>query len=355
MSRDKIKTRAELAELCRQWRGKGMVIGFTSGSFDIFHAGHVDYLEEARSKCDVLIVGLNSDASIRQYKGKDRPVISQDERVRIVAGAETVDYVFVFDEPRNNTNIETLKPHLYIKAGDYSKDKLTSLPILEANGGKAVLIPVKYPISSTQIIERIRGDDATRIERDRSVHFRIEHGKPRPAVFLDRDGTINVDVEYLHETEKFELLPNAAKGLKKMQEMGYRLIIVTMQAGIGLGYFTHEDFYRVNRRMFRLFKKEGILIDKIYYCPHSLTEKCDCRKPSTKLVDRAHEEMNVDLANSFMIGDKTADIKAGEDAGMRTILVKTGDAGKDGEYDVRPDFTAEGLLEAAMWINGQEG
>jgi histidinol phosphatase-like enzyme len=91
-------------------------------------------------------------------------------------------------------------------------------------------------------------------------------------------------------------------------------------------------------------------VDKIYFCPHSKSEKCDCRKPGQALIDRAREELNLDLSRSVMIGDKTSDVETGKRAGMRTVLVRTGFGGKDGEFTAQPDLTAENLLDAAEKI-----
>ena len=354
----KIKTREELAELSEEWRREGLIVGFTSGVFDLLHAGHVEYLEKAMQECDILIIGVNSDESVRRYKGPERPINPQEQRARVVAALESVDYVFIFSERRNHANIEALRPDLYIKAGDYTADQLTSRELVEAYGGKILLIPVETPTSTTKILEKIRSGGSQNwnqiVEFDRAVYFPAPKPEPRPAVFLDRDGTINEDVEYLSDPEQLQLLPNALEGLKKLQDMGYRLVIVTTQAGIGLGYFRVEDFYRVNRRMFQLLSPAGVVIDKIYFCPHSLAENCPCRKPRTKLLEQAQKDLNIDMAHSYIIGDKTSDIQTGINAGIRTILVQTGKAGKDGEYDVQPDYIARDLLDAANWILEQE-
>lgn len=353
MIRDKIKTREELAELCKTWRDNKRIIGFTSGAFDLLHAGHIEYLEKAKEQCDILIVGLNSDASVRRYKGENRPIIPEKERIKIVAALAAVDYVFIFNERRNRKNIEHLKPDIYIKAGDYTVDQLTSREFLTAHGGKAVLIPIESDTSSSKIIEKIRSgatDSPSFIRFENQVHLPLQESKSKPAIFLDRDGTINVDTEYLHEPEKFKLLSGVLPGLKKMQDMGFRLIIVTNQAGIGLGYFTKEDFYRINRRMFQLLAKQNIQIDKIYFCPHNITENCNCRKPKTGLIERAQQDLNIDMSHSFMIGDTTIDILTGKNAGLKTILVETGKGGKDGKYRVQADFIAKDLLAAAEWI-----
>lgn len=355
---NKIKTRKDLALVCEGLRQKKKRIGFTSGVFDLLHAGHVDYLERARALVDILIVGLNSDASARALKGPARPIIRESERARIIAALQAVDYVFIFPERRNKKNLEVLKPHYYIKAGDYTPSRLTSREVIEKLGGEIRLIPLKIKVSTTDIIGEILRASATggpTVKEKGAEHFPGAPARPSPAVFLDRDGTINKEIEYLHEPEKWELLPKAREGMKKMQDMGYRIVIITNQAGIGLGYFSKEDFYRVNRRMLKEISGFGINIDKIYFCPHSRTERCHCRKPDIGLIMRAKQDLNLNLSQSYLIGNKTADIEAGRRVGTRTILIRAGREGRDKEFEVQPDYLAGDLADAARYIQSTRG
>jgi D-glycero-D-manno-heptose 1,7-bisphosphate phosphatase len=351
---DKIVTREQLVQLCEQFRQERWIVGFTSGAFDLLHVGHVYYLEAAKSQCDRLIVGINTDASIQKYKGNDRPILHENYRVKIVAALESVDFVFLFDERRNAKNIELLKPHIYFKAGDYSASQLTSKEIVEQFGGEARLIPIKENISTTEIVNRIRSLNSEKDqfieEQERTVHLKRRPPKMMPAIFLDRDGTINREIGYLSEPEKFEILPNALAGLKKMQDMDYRLVIVTNQGGIGLGYFTKEDFYRVNKKMLTEVSKAGITLDKIYFCPHSKAENCPCRKPDIGLVLRAKDELNLDLSHSYFIGDSAIDIQTGTNSGMKTILIKSELVPDFPLLETKPDFVVIDLLAAAEVI-----
>ncbi len=353
MTEEKLKTRDELRDICAKLKKDGVKIGFTSGAFDLLHAGHVDYLEQARSMCDVLIVGVNSDESVKSYKGENRPLNSESHRTRVIAALQCVDYVFVFGERRNAKNIETLKPDFYFKAGDYSESQLTSKPVVEKYGGKVVLLPVREQVSTTEIIRKIASGEIGEQfaeEMERTVHLRRKPPKMSPAIFLDRDGTINKEIGYLSDPEDFEFLPNALTGMKKFRDMGYRLVIVTNQGGIGLGYFTKNDFYRVNKKMLTEVSRAGILIDKIYFCPHSLAEDCPCRKPKTALVMRAKEELNIDLKNSFFIGDSPWDIETGRNSGMRTIWIRNNRTADPETWEVKPDFMVNDLLEAAELV-----
>lgn len=354
MIKEKIKTREALEGICDALRRHGKKIGFTSGTFDLIHAGHADYLENAKFICDTLIVGINSDVSVKKYKGINRPFVSENQRAIVVAALESVDYVFIFNERRNKKNIEVLKPSFYLKAGDYKQEELTSLSIVEKYGGKVQIIPLTESISTSDIINKISnlsiGSTNELVEEGGAGHIKLSSSKQSPAIFLDRDGTINEEVSYLHEPERFKIIPNAVNGIKKLQDMGYKIIIISNQPGIGMGYYTKEDFYRVNRKMLTIFSKEGILVDKIYFCPHSKSEACSCRKPDQELIKRAEKDLNIDIKRSIFIGDKTSDIEAGRRAGMKTILVMTGFAGKDGEFDAIPDKKVEDISEAAETI-----
>jgi D-glycero-D-manno-heptose 1,7-bisphosphate phosphatase len=342
--KNKIKTREELSKLCQVWKTEGKKVGFTSGAFDILHAGHASYLEKAKAKADILIVGLNSDSSVKEYKDESRPINPEKARLTTIAALESVDYVFLFNETKNRENLEALKPDFYIKAGDYSPESLTSKDVVEKYGGKALIIPFEKGFSTTNIIKKIKTLDGAE-----EIPFNKPDEKQK-AIFLDRDGVINVDKEYLHEPQQFELEKNVAKGIKIMQDMGYKLIVITNQGGIGLGYYTKEDFYKVNREMFKQLGKNNINIDKVYFCPHMSSEECTCRKPKTGMITRGQEELNLDLKKCFVIGDKTADIKAGNDSGCKTILVKTGHKGKDNRYKAKPTYIADDLLDSANYI-----
>jgi len=355
MIKNKIKTRSEIGELCLQWKKQGLRIGFTSGAFDLMHAGHVDYLEQAKSRCDILIVALNSDDSIKKYKGSNRPLITERFRAITVAALESVDYVFIFDERRNEKNIRTIQPDYYFKAGDYSFDQLTSKSVVEELGGEVQIIPVTYDISTTQIIKNANNlteNNRYKEETPNVGFFEYKFAKSKPAIFLDRDGTINKEIGYVSDVEQFEFLPHAIDGMKKLQDMGYYLIIVTNQGGIGLGYYTKEDFYRVNLSMLKRVSEHDIKIDKIYFCPHSLAENCSCRKPNIELLLRAQQDLNIDMSNSYFIGDRETDIETGKRAGIKTILISDS---KDNEaLQHKPDFYAHDLLEAAALILEQE-
>lgn len=340
-----VVSREDLVEYLTHQRGS-KVIGFTSGVFDLLHPGHISYLSEARKLCDLLIVGVNSDRSVKANKGEDRPVCSELDRAAVVAALSSVDCVFIFDEANNNLNVELLKPNIYIKAGDYQLEKLSSASIVEAYGGRVEIVPALPGYSSSKIIARL---EALAGQQGTAVPENISY-QEAPGVFVDRDGTLIEHVEYLHEVEKFKLIPGALESLKILRDRGFRVIVVTNQPGIGMGYFTKEDFFRVNRELLRAATKAGVEIDRVYFCPHSRVDKCACRKPAAGMLLRAIKELKVIPEKSFMIGDTTTDIAAGQTAGCRSILVRTGLAGADKICEAAPDFVAADIAAAADWI-----
>lgn len=150
-------------------------------------------------------------------------------------------------------------------------------------------------------------------------------------VFLDRDGTINVDKDYLYKVEDFEYLPGVVDGLKYLQSLGYLLIIITNQSGIGRGYYSEEDYYVLDKWLKEDLKKRGVIIAGSYFCPHlpdAIVERyrctCDCRKPGTKLFWKAQADFDIDMNSSIAIGDKLRDLTICEETDMNGVLLSDG-------------------------------
>ncbi len=190
--------------------------------------------------------------------------------------------------------------------------------------------------------------------------------KKKSAIFLDRDGTINVDADYLSHPDQLELLEGSAEAVREINTLGLLAVVITNQSGVARGYFDEEAVAAVNRKLSHLLAAEGASIDAFYYCPHHPEKgidpyrvECLCRKPATGMVDSASEELNIEPAKSYMIGDKAVDMELARKSGMKGILVKTGYGKKtlssieNGEAP-RPDFTAEDLLHAVSWIKSEE-
>ena len=177
------------------------------------------------------------------------------------------------------------------------------------------------------------------------------------AVFLDRDGTIIQDKGYMHKPEDLEFITGATDAIKKLNKHNYLVLVVTQQSGIGRGYYTEEQYHTFNEQFLKKTEHAGAKIDKTYYCPHHPTkgvgrylQNCECKKPKTGMIQQATQDYQIALAKSWVIGDKTCDIKMGENAGCRTITVKTGRAGADGEHQTNPTYIAKDLPEAVEII-----
>lgn len=176
------------------------------------------------------------------------------------------------------------------------------------------------------------------------------------AIFLDRDGTIIEEKNYLLDVNQISLLENSVKGLKILQD-SFLLIIVSNQSGVARGYFTEKEVNKVNEALLNMLEKQGVHISSVYYCPHyenGVVEKysinCNCRKPKTGLIDKACLDFAIDLNKSYVIGDKDSDIQLAQNAGCRSILIK------NSNYlnKIFPNHIAKDLYDAAKYIMEKE-
>jgi histidinol-phosphate phosphatase family protein len=183
---------------------------------------------------------------------------------------------------------------------------------------------------------------------------------PAPAVFLDRDGTLNVD-KGVRRAADVQLFAGVGGALASLRAAGYRLVVLTNQPMIARGEGSAEDLARIHRRLESELGKEGAYLDGIYVCPHhaergqageraELKLECACRKPATGLAERACAELNLDMGRSWMVGDQTRDIEMARRAGLRSVLLRTGVGGGDGKFAATPDFIADDLAAAAEVI-----
>ena len=174
------------------------------------------------------------------------------------------------------------------------------------------------------------------------------------AIFLDRDGTLTEDKGFTHKADEFKLLPNVIVGLKKLSS--YTLIIITNQGGIAVGKYSEKDMHEFNDRLTKELLSSNIKIEKTYYCPHISEDNCECRKPKPKLVYLAKKEFDIDLKNSWVIGDKASDIELANNADAKAIFVLTGEGpkhlAKAREY--KPGYVATDLSRAADFITFSE-
>ena len=152
---EKLKELGDLRETLKPLRNAGQRIVFTNGCFDILHAGHVRYLTAARREGDLLVVGLNSDQSVKRIKGPQRPLVSEQQRAEVLAGLWCVDYIVIFDDPDPLRVIQTLQPGVLVKGDDWAENQIIGADVVKSDGGRVVRVPVVSGISTSRIIERI--------------------------------------------------------------------------------------------------------------------------------------------------------------------------------------------------------
>ena len=176
------------------------------------------------------------------------------------------------------------------------------------------------------------------------------------AVFLDRDGTVNTEVDYLSSVKDLRLIKNAAKAIRILNQNKVKVIIVTNQSGISRGIFSIDDLNNVHNELKRRLRRNGAHIDAIYYCPHHPDEKCSCRKPKKGMFEKAAKDFDLKLNKCYVVGDKLTDIKAAHNISAKGILVRTGygklEQNKLMDADIIPDHIAENLYDAVEWIIG---
>jgi len=309
---------------------KGKVVTI-NGSFDLVHDGHIQTLKEAKAQGDVLVVGVNSDKSVRSYKNGQGPIIPEKHRASLIASIRYVDHVVLFDEPNPVEFIKAVKPAVHCNAAGYGADCVEAKAIKQV-GGKLHLIPDNVGgLSTSMVFSEIskRNDKTTK------------------AVFLDRDGVLNVDIGYTHKVADLKIPPGAAEGLKSLSDLGYSLIIVSNQSGIARGYFGEKELEKFNTALFSAYAKEGVTFEKAYHCPHhpDFTGECDCRKPRAALLNKAKKEFNIDMGNSILIGDQDSDITAGKKASVgKTFLIRSEQKCTSGPDHIVDDI--RGVLES---------
>lgn len=224
-----------------------------------------------------------------------------------------------------------------------------------------------YAYRSTEYVKDMgtpdRLDAVTRDIEQGIVASRSLQNKQR-AIFLDRDGTINVHKGFLDRADRFTLLDHVSEAIKKINASRYLAIVATNQPVIARGECTYDELEQIHMKMETDLGRQGAYIDDLFFCPHhphkgyagevlELKFDCECRKPKIGMLMEAAEKYNIDLHESWYIGDTTTDIQTGINAGMDTILVRTGEAGKDGRYPVKADHEVDDLLEAVdLILNG---
>lgn len=355
-----------------QW---GMRIDYIREEMPLGTAGSLFFLKESMTEDFVLLFGdlmLNVDwnrfMAFHKAKGAwitlyghpsthpfDSDIIVTDEKGEVLQ----ID--------RKN-NVREYFYHNFVNAGIYCLNPIILQTIEKAQKADLErdivekLIPGKkvYAYKSTEYVKDMGTPDRLRdVAEDVAkgiVDCRGLQNKQK-AVFLDRDGTINEQRGFISNTEQFVLLPGVAEAIRKLNASSYLTIIATNQPVIARGECDLKGLREIHNKLETELGKMGAYLDDIFFCPHhphkgyegevaELKVECNCRKPKIGMLEKAAETYNIDLNQSWYIGDTTVDIRTGINAGMKTILVHTGEAGRDGKYSVKPDYEAETLTDA---------
>lgn len=259
-----------------------------------------------------------------------------------------------------NAGIYVLKPEMarFIKSGqklDFGQDVF---PALVGNGQEF------HAYRSSEYVKDI-GSPERHAEVERDIFsgkvYRRNLINKQKAIFLDRDGVINEEVNYLYRPEQLKLIDGSAEAVTEINKSDYLVIVITNQSVVARGLCSEKDVAEIHKKLDMLLGEKHAFLEGIYYCPHHPDRgfegenreykiECECRKPKTGMLRQAQQDFNIDKEKSFMIGDATADIMTGVNFGLKTILVRTGHAGNDKKFDCLPDFIFENLKEAVDFI-----
>lgn len=286
----------------------------------------------------------------------DSDLVETDEEARVVSLLRRPHAKGMLFRNRSIASVYIFSPKIfrYIpknKKADIEKDILPKL--LRASEKIYAYGTAEYikDMGTPERLAQVRKDYSSgRIQR-------MSLKNKRKAIFLDRDGVLNEEVDQLSNVQDLKIYDFVPKAVRKINESEYLCIVVTNQPMIAKGFMAEKDVDQIHKKLETELGQSGAKIDAIYYCPHhpekgfegertELKIACTCRKPAPGLLLQAEKDFHINLKASYMIGDQTSDVLAGKKAGAKTILVKTGYAGKDGKYFVKPDFIADNLFDA---------
>lgn len=371
-----------LKEIVKKYFGNGQKFGididYIEETYPLGTAGSLYYLKNIRDDFILIFGDLILDIDFKRFMDFHK---SHNSIISLYAHPNSHPYdsdVIIVDKTYRVTKILSKKDernyyyHNLVNAGIYC---------ISPEGLGKIKAPEKIDLEKTVIAEWIRQEKvyaykSTEYVKDMGTPSRLEAvtvdirngvvtGKnlkqKQKAIFLDRDGTINKYVGFLKRIEDFELLPLVPEAIAKINTSSFLAIVATNQPVIARGEVSVYELDEIHKKMETKLGQGGAYLDDIFFCPHhphkgyegevqELKVECDCRKPKIGMIRQAVEKYNIDLSKSWYIGDTTTDIQTGKNAGMKTILVKTGEAGKDRKYRVKPDYVAENLMSAVTYI-----
>jgi histidinol-phosphate phosphatase family protein len=295
------------------------------------------------------LVEINSESFVTAFH--NRPHLKNVWRQNLVnAGLYVLEKSALAEFRNQNSEVGIL---------DFGKD---IFPAMVRAGGKLLGYNSPEFIKDIGTPERY---DKISAQFSAGVVQRSSLATPQRAVFLDRDGTLIPDKDCLRNADELELLPGLAEAVHELNHNGWRTVVVTNQPVIAKGFCNEAELQNIHNKLETLLGREHAFLDRIYFCPHhpekgfpgerpELKIDCDCRKPKIGMIQRAVADLNIDLKQSWLIGDTTTDLQTAKNAGLKSGLVRTGSAGRDGKFSAQPDFVFDTLVQAVDFIVRQK-
>ena len=318
-----IKSSKDLKKVSEELHAKNYILGAISGSFDELHDGHKFSITDCSRKVDKLFVLINSDESVKTYKGNQRPI--QELNIRLSSLEEFNNEIIIvpFYELIPNNLLEIIMPNKYFLSSEWIKNPVE----------KPVLEKINCSIEDHPVLANISTSKNLKIS-DTSVG----------AIFLDRDGTINEDVGYLDSLQDIRISQENLPALNNLSNLNLLNIIITNQSGVGQNFFSIETLHSINAQIIKLIEQNNGKIDKLYYDTSTKNNPSEFRKPNIGMILKARVDFNISLKKSWIIGDKDSDIELGKKCNMKSIYI----INKKYHYEsfFKPDFTVNNLSEA---------
>tara|TARA_Y100000741_G_scaffold88433_2_gene65360 strand:+ start:2504 stop:3505 length:1002 start_codon:yes stop_codon:yes gene_type:complete len=312
---------------CKNIKKNNKTIGMISGSFDKLHAGHKHALSFSKNYSDHLVVLVNSNDSIKTYKGKNRPFEDITTRLNNLERFNNQFIIYEFDSLIPNKLIEAIKPDFYFLSEEWSRNPVEKSIIDRINC--ELVIHTSLPGFSTS--------KKTLKNKDKKFNESL-------AIFFDRDGTINEDVGYLTDVSEIKISDENLKGLKLISQLKYLNIIITNQSGVEKGYLTKYKLNKINENIVNQIESYGGRIDKVFFDISSDENPSKFRKPNNGMILKAIDEFNIVLKNSWLIGDKDTDVELAKKNNIKSIYIENKMYKYTSEF--KYDYKVKNLLDA---------
>ncbi len=290
----------------------------------------------------------------------DSDLVEVNGADRVISFHRNTNKQDVFFRNLVNAAVYILSPKIlkFLPKGTFSDFGKDIFPKLVKDGEEVYAYNTPEYIKDIGTLERLKEVEGDILSGKTS---RLNKKNKRKAIFLDRDGVLNYEVDLLKTPDEFRLLPGVSESIRKINKSEYLSVVVTNQPVIAKGFASEGDLKQIHSKLETILGRDRAFLDRINYCPHhpekgfegerkELKIDCDCRKPRIGMIEKAVAELNIDLGESFLIGDRTVDVMTGINAGLKTILVKTGYAGDDGKYSCEPDYVFSDVKEAVGFI-----